>query len=42
MITNSIQKKIYNKDVIMERTSFKRSGANAIITYFADKNCKEL
>ena len=43
MITNSIQKKIYNKDVIMETLiSFKRSGANAIITYFADKIAKEL
>ena len=43
MITNSIQKKIYNKDVIIETlTSFKRSGANAIITYFADKIAKEL
>ena len=37
------QKKIYNKDVIIETLiSFKRSGANAIITYFADKIAKEL
>ncbi len=43
MITNSIQKKIYKKDIIIETLiSFKRSGANAIITYFADKIAKDL
>ena len=36
MITSSIQKKIINKNAILETLlSFKRSGANAIITYFA-------
>ena len=43
MISNSIQKKIVDKNVIIETlTSFKRSGANAIITYFADKIAKDL
>ena len=43
MISNSIQKKIIDKNVIIETlTSFKRSGANAIITYFADKVAKDL
>ena len=36
-------KKIVKKDIIIETlTSFKRSGANAIITYFADKIAKNL
>ena len=43
MITSSIQKKIINKDSILETLlSFKRSGANAIITYFAIQVAKEL
>ena len=43
MITRSIQKKIINKDAILETLlSFKRSGANAIITYFAIQVAKEL
>ncbi len=43
MISNSIQKKIIDKNVIVETlTSFKRSGASAIITYFADKIAKDL
>ncbi len=43
MISNSIQKKLIDKSVIIETlTSFKRSGANAIITYFADKIAKDL
>ncbi len=43
MIANSVKKKIYSKNVIIETlTSFKRSGANAIITYFADKVAKDL
>ena len=43
MITSSIQKKIINKDAILETLlSFKRSGANAIITYFAIQVAKEL
>ncbi len=43
MIANSVKKKIYSKNVIIETLiSFKRSGANAIITYFADKVAKDL
>ena len=43
MISNSIQKQLVDKSVIIETlTSFKRSGANAIITYFADKIAKDL
>ena len=43
MICDSIKKKIVKKDIIIETlTSFKRSGANAIITYFADKIAKNL
>ena len=43
MITSSIQKEIINKDAILETLlSFKRSGANAIITYFAIQVAKEL
>ena len=43
MITSSIQKKIINKNAILETLlSFKRSGANAIITYFAIQVAKEL
>ena len=43
MLTSSIQKKIINKDAIIETLlSFKRSGANAIITYFAIQVAKEL
>ncbi|MDC2996071.1 porphobilinogen synthase [Candidatus Pelagibacter sp.] len=43
MICDSIKKKIVKKDIIIETlTSFKRSGANAIITYFADQIAKDL
>ena len=43
MICDSIKKKIVKKDIIIETlTSFKRSGATAIITYFADKIAKDL
>ena len=43
MITSSIQKKIINKDAIPETLlSFKRSGANAIITYFAIEVARDL
>ena len=43
MLTSSIQKKIINKDAILETLlSLKRSGANAIITYFAIQVAKEL
>ncbi len=38
MLTNSINKGIINKSVILESLiSFKRSGANAIVSYYADK-----
>ena len=37
LIKNGIQKKIINESSIIETLiSFKRAGANAIITYFAD------
>ena len=43
MICNSIEKKILNQEAIIETLiSFKRAGANAIITYFADKIAKKL
>ena len=43
MLCNSIEKKILNEETILETlTSFKRAGANAIITYFADKIAKRL
>ncbi len=43
MITNSINKGILNRDVVLETLmSFKRSGANAIITYFALQVAKDL
>ena len=43
MITNSINKRILNRDVILETLmSFKRSGANGIITYFALQVAKDL
>ncbi len=43
LIMNGIKKKIINEKVIIETlTSFKRAGANAIITYFADKICDKL
>ena len=38
MITNSINKGLLSKDVILESLiSFKRAGANAIVSYYADK-----
>ena len=43
MITNSINKGILNRNVVLETLmSFKRSGANAIITYFALQVAKDL
>ncbi len=43
LISSGIKKGIINKKAIIEiLTSFKRAGANAIITYFADKITKEL
>ena len=38
MLANAINKKIINKDAIFENLmSFKRAGANAIISYYADR-----
>ena len=38
MISNSIHKGLVNKNVILESLySFKRAGANAIVTYYADR-----
>ncbi len=43
LLVNSINKGIINKKVIIESLiSFKRAGASAIITYFADKIAKEI
>ena len=43
LITKGIEKGLINKDSIIETlTSFKRAGANAIVTYFADKIAKDL
>ena len=43
MLYNSIENKILNEETILETLiSFKRAGANAIITYFADKIAKRL
>ena len=43
LIKNGIDNKILKKDAIIESlTSFKRAGANAIITYFADEVAKDL
>ena len=38
LIRNAIDQNIFDKDVIIESlVSFKRAGANAIVTYFADQ-----
>jgi porphobilinogen synthase len=43
LIMNGINKKIINEDAIYESlTSFKRAGANGIVTYFADKIANKL
>ena len=43
LLTNGIQKGLINKDAIIESlVSFKRAGASAIITYFADQISKDL
>ena len=43
LISNAITKKIVNKQTILETLMcFKRAGANAIITYFADKITNDL
>ena len=43
LISNGINKRLLHKDCIVETlVAFKRAGANAIVTYFADKISKEL
>ena len=43
LIKNSINRRIINENAIIEILfSFKRAGANAIISYFADTICKKL
>ena len=43
LISNGINKGLLHKDCIVETlVAFKRAGANAIVTYFADKISKEL
>ena len=38
LLTNGIEKNLVDKDIILESLiSFKRAGANAIITYYADR-----
>ena len=38
LISNAIQKKLINRDAIFESlVAFKRAGANAIVTYYADR-----
>jgi len=38
LISNAIQKKLVNKDVVLESLmAFKRAGANAIVSYYADR-----
>ena len=38
LISNAIQKKLVNEDVVLESLmSFKRAGANAIVSYYADR-----
>ncbi len=43
IIKNGINKKLINENIILETlTGFKRAGASAIVTYFADKIAKSL
>ena len=43
LIMNGINKGLINKEAIFETLiSFKRAGANAIVTYFADKIAEKL
>ena len=43
LIKNGIKKKIISKNAIEESLmSFKRAGANAIVTYFADYIAKKI
>ena len=42
LLTNGIEQRLINKNAIIESlTSFKRAGASAIVTYFADKIVKD-
>ena len=43
MLKNAIQKKLINENVIIESlVAFKRAGANAIVTYFANEIANKL
>ena len=43
IISNAINKKLINKDSVLEiLTSFKRAGANAVVSYFANEIAKKL
>jgi len=43
LIKNAVNNKVLNNDVIIETlTSFKRAGANAIVTYFAEEIAEQL
>ena len=43
LLSNAIKKKLVNKNIVFESLmAFKRAGANAIVTYFADKIIKDL
>ena len=43
LIKNGINKKLINENIIIETlTGFKRAGASAVVTYFADKIAKSL
>ena len=43
IISNAINKKLINKNATIEiLTAFKRAGASAIVTYFANQIAKEL
>ena len=43
LLVNGIKKGLINKNAIIESlVSFKRAGASAIVTYFADKIIKEI
>jgi porphobilinogen synthase len=38
LISNAIQKKLVNEDIVLESLmSLKRAGANAIVSYYADR-----
>jgi len=38
LISNAVQRKLVNEDAVVESLmAFKRAGANAIVTYYADR-----